>query len=189
MSDPKLYMILLGCRPKGRFTEQHDIFFGIADTLKNLVPYIKNSWPEAKGNIHIDAWKEVSTLNGYRVLVTEKEPNKKEDSSLKLFFINLGGYRKDEFDEFHYKMIIPAADAAGAVKIAKATAFYKKSGFKGAASHIDDKFGLDVDDVYEVPDILPEEFRSKYKISIITDPAAEEDEIHLGYLQLWKIKD
>ena len=30
-------MVLLGCRPPGRFTEQHDIFFGIGNSLKELV--------------------------------------------------------------------------------------------------------------------------------------------------------
>ena len=36
----KLFMLLLGCLLKGRNTEQHDIFFGIAETLKDLVPAI-----------------------------------------------------------------------------------------------------------------------------------------------------
>ncbi|WP_394364615.1 DUF1543 domain-containing protein [Flavobacterium gawalongense] len=34
----KLYMIILGCTPIGRFAEQHDIFFGIGNSLKNLIP-------------------------------------------------------------------------------------------------------------------------------------------------------
>ena len=50
-----LYMIMLGCTPKGRFTEQHDIFFGIGTSLKELVADMKSFWPEAKGKIHIDA--------------------------------------------------------------------------------------------------------------------------------------
>lgn len=51
----KLYMLMLGCKPKGRFTEQHDIFFGIGNSLKDLIPQMKIFWPEAKGQIHIDA--------------------------------------------------------------------------------------------------------------------------------------
>lgn len=65
-------MLLLGCRPPGRLTEQHDIFFGIANELKELVPDIKAFWPEAKGNIHIDAWREVNIVDGIRVKVSEK---------------------------------------------------------------------------------------------------------------------
>ena len=36
----KLYMVMLGCTPEGRFTEQHDIFFGIGYSLKELIPKI-----------------------------------------------------------------------------------------------------------------------------------------------------
>jgi hypothetical protein len=51
MHQPKLFMLLLGCKPLGRNTEQHDIFFGIADSLPELKPEILNFWPEAQGKI------------------------------------------------------------------------------------------------------------------------------------------
>ena len=44
-STLKLYMVMLGCTPKGRFTEQHDIFFGIGNSLKELIPNMKAFWP------------------------------------------------------------------------------------------------------------------------------------------------
>ena len=52
MKTANLYMIMLGCTPKGRFTEQHDIFFGIGTSIKELVPDMKAFWPEAKGKIY-----------------------------------------------------------------------------------------------------------------------------------------
>ena len=52
--EMKLYMVLLGCKPEGRHTEQHDVFFGIAPALKDLIPAFKSFWPEAKGKIHVD---------------------------------------------------------------------------------------------------------------------------------------
>jgi hypothetical protein len=60
MKIANLYMIMLGCTPKGRFTEQHDIFFGIGTSVKELVPDMKAFWPDAKGKIHIDAWQKVT---------------------------------------------------------------------------------------------------------------------------------
>ena len=54
-----LYMVLIGCRPKGRHTEQHDIFFGIASALKDLIPEMYRFWPGAKGNMHIDGWRGI----------------------------------------------------------------------------------------------------------------------------------
>ena len=38
----KLFYILLGATPKGRNIEQHDVFFGIAENVKDLFPAIKD---------------------------------------------------------------------------------------------------------------------------------------------------
>ena len=78
---------------------------------------------------------------------------------------------------------------AEATKKAKATSFYKHFGFKGATSHIDDKYGIDVDDIYNVADILPDTLKYQYSLKIT--PSKEllpEDELHIGYLNLEKIK-
>jgi hypothetical protein len=36
MNDLKLYMLLLGCKPAGRNTEQHDLFFGMRASLSDV---------------------------------------------------------------------------------------------------------------------------------------------------------
>ena len=186
MGELKLYMLLLGCRPKGRLTEQHDIFFGIARELKELIPHIKLSWPEAKGNVHIDAWREVKQVNEFQIKVVSK--TKENSVAPKLFFLNLGGYKPYEFDEFHYKVLAVATTSGEAIQQAKQTAFYQHTGFKGATSHIDDKYGIDIDDVYPVAEILPGFFKSNYSIQITEQKIdAEEDKLHLGYLPLKKI--
>ena len=33
----KLFMTLIGCTPAGRNIEQHDVFFGIGNSLKDIV--------------------------------------------------------------------------------------------------------------------------------------------------------
>lgn len=175
-------MVLVGCRPKGRYTEQHDVFFGIADSLKALVPHINAFWPEVKGAFHIDAWREVTQVNGYAISIEKADSGIKNENHL--FFINLGGYQPGEFEELHYKFLAVAPDSAKATAIAKQTAFYKTAGFKGAASHIDDKYSIDVDDIYNVNDLLTsfKDFRLK-----ITENTGREDEMHLGYLSLPKL--
>jgi len=179
---PKLFMLLIGCTPPGRHIEQHDIYFGIGDHISDLIPDIIKFWPEAKGEIHIDAWREVRLVNGFVITVIAGEP---VENTNKLFFINLGGYKQNEFEEFHYKMIVAAKDKGDAVNKSKKTAFYNHTGFKGANSHIDDKYGLDVDDIYSISDILPSSTKIKYSISILpASPDLQEDEIHLGYFRL-----
>ena len=190
--DLKLYMILLGANPPGRFIEQHDVFFGIGSSLKELVPAMREFWPEAKNTLHIDAWREVTLVDGFCVHVQEKglpEKNSVETNSVKLFFLNLGGYREGEFEEFHYKMVVAAETVSEAIKKARQTAFYKHFGLKGAPSHIDEKFGLDVDDLYKVADILPTQMLANYELVLQpVDELSEPDVLHLEYLLLGKIK-
>jgi hypothetical protein len=185
MEKHKLYMIMLGCTPAGRHTEQHDIYFTISTSLEETVPGIKAFWPEAKGKIHIDAWREVNLVNGFKVEVVAKG-TATEQQDLKLFFINLGGYKAGEFDEPHYKLLAVAPDMAGAVKQAKQTAFYQHTGFAGAASHIDDRYGVDVDDVFEVHEILPGSIRDGFSLVLTEAKDRVPDEVNLGYLKLFK---
>jgi hypothetical protein len=173
-------MVLVGCRPEGRLTEQHDVFFGIGQSLKSLVPQVNSFWPEARGKWHVDSWREVTAVDGFRVEIgTEDAPA----AATRLYFVNLGGYRPGDFEEYHYKMLAASPDMAGAVKRSKATAFYRHMGFNGAESHVDDKFGVDVDDLHLVEDLLPE----KFSIRLYPDPELPDDALHIGYFPIKKL--
>lgn len=186
MKNLKLYMIMLGCRPNGRFTEQHDIFFGIEENLKSLIPKMKEFWPEAKGKIHIDVWREVTCVDNFSIEIVPKSESLLQESQL--FFINLGGYKENEFEEYHYKVLAVAETLGEASKIAKQTSFYKHCGFKGATSHIDDKFGVDVDDIYNVKEILELDIKEQFGLKITkSEIEITQDKLHIGYLKLEKI--
>jgi len=184
--DPKLFMVLIGCKPLGRHTEQHDIFFGISPSMKELLPQIIAFWPEAEGDLHIDGWREVNKVDGFQVKVVERNINAHQTllPSPQLFFINLGGYKENEFDEFHYKMLVASEDKADAVKRAKSTAFYKHTQFDGAKSHIDDKYGVDVDDLYQIEEVLNEALKKQFCIELTPKQGSVEDQLHLGYFKL-----
>ena len=176
----KLYYVILGATPKGRNTEQHDVFFGIAENFEKLIPSLKEFWSDAK--IHIDAYQEVNFVDGYQVSVKEKSSEK---SSEQLFFVNMGGYKKGFFTEFHEQHLLVEESMAAAIKRIKKTEFYKNMGFAGAVSHVDDKFGVDIDDLYAVEDILPDEMKAKYSIHLTkTDSQDHENPMHIGYLKV-----
>ena len=183
MEEYKLFMLLLGCRPAGRNTEQHDIYFGIAKSLKDLIPDIRSFW-KGSGNIHIDAWRVVNKVDGYEIKITEKTTNEPEEN--KLFFINLGGYKENEFEEFHYKKLMVSENKGEAIAAAKQTTFYKHTGFgKLATSHIDDKFGIDVDDIFEIKDILTNKDKLNFSVTINKiETDLPEDILNLGYYKL-----
>ncbi len=184
MADLKLYMLLLGCKPDGRHTEQHDVFFGIGTSLKDLVPDIVDFWPEAAGRIHIDAWREVTVVDGYPIKVLARSNSPERNEQQKLFFINLGGYKENDFEEYHYKCLAVGATAAEAIKQAKEQTFWKHT----ISSHIDDKYGIDVDDVYEIEEVLAPRLKENYSVVMERGgkPSAD-DELHPGYLKLSKL--
>lgn len=188
-TEMKLYMLLLGSKAPGRHVEQHDFFFGIAASLKELVPDIKTFWKNTGSTLHVDGWREVGHVDGYRIKVILKE----EANVLtehRLFFINLGGYQSGKLEEQHYTILTVQTERAAAIQQSKKTVFFRNNtiaGMKGANSHIDDKYGIDVDDIYNIEDMLSSELKEKYHIEITPAEGLPEDEVHLGYFRLEKL--
>jgi hypothetical protein len=178
MPELKLFMILLGCKPPGRHVEQHDFFFGIAASLKDLVPDIKAFWPDAD-DIHLDGWREVNMVDNYKIRIGLRSENNSQQSP-KLFFINLGGYTQNKFEEQHYVLLTVKDNKADAFKTAKQTLFYQE----GISTHIDDKYGIDVDDLYEIEEVLTASQKGKYQIELSPASGVAEDLIKLGYFKL-----
>ncbi len=186
-----LYMVQLGGRPKGRLIEQHDIFFGVANEVSELVDAINHHWPEVKNKWHVDSYRAITQVDDYAIKLVESNHQLESDNDLKLFFINLGGYQQGSFEEFHYKLLIVASSQTDAIKQAKQSEFYKQFTFKdtssafNAASHIDDKFEVDIDDIYNVNDLI-----SNIKILIELNPSVDikEDKEHVGYLSIKNLK-
>ena len=163
-------MCLIGCKPSGRHIEQHDIFFGIATSPGELVGQMEAFWPDG-GKLHLDAWRKVTRVGDVLIEVKERpviasaatvagsdlEPVPGPGSRY-LYFINMGGYEPGVFEEYHAKLLCVQPDKGGAIKAAKESPFYKQS----AQSHIDDQYGVDIDDLYNVEDILASDLKDRY---------------------------
>ncbi len=182
MNTPQLFMILLGCKPLGRHTEQHDIFFGIAHNLKELIPAMRAFWPEAKGKIHIDAYRIVKQVEGFDVKVIDKQQSVPANVH-QLFFLNLGGYQTDVFEELHYKMLLVDSEKDEAVKRSKKSTFFKQN----ITPHIDDKYGVDVDDIFNIEEVLPKAMKEKYQLCFTRNENIKEDDLMLGYIPINKL--
>lgn len=176
-------MCLIGCTPPGRHIEQHDIFFGIASTAKELIEQMAAFWPDG-GRLHLDSWRKVTYVDHMKVEVVEK--TEAADSNVdtlqnNLYFINLGGYQPATFDELHHKLITIQPDKAGAIQCAKSTSFYQQA----QGTHVDDQYGVDIDDLYNVEDILPAAVKEKYSLRLTKNSdLAEIDRWHIGYTKL-----
>lgn len=186
-----LYMIKIGAKPKGRLIEQHDIFFGVADDISELVPIVDKHWPEVSGKWHFDAYRTVTKVDNYRVEWSEENQLETDLNGLKLFFINLGGYLPGHFEEYHHKLLIVATNQDEAVSIAKEKDFYQQytyddGGCASSVSHIDDKMSVDIDDIYDVNGLLSQ---GRLIITAITENIdLPEDEQVIGYISLKSMK-
>jgi hypothetical protein len=189
MNNPTLFMLMLGCKPPGRHTEQHDVMFTVADDFLSTEQDARAFWPESE-KIHIDAYRTVTKVDRYKISIVQKGTAK---TTLKLFFVNLGGYIPDVFDEFHYKILVVAKTIGEAQRIAKRSPFclHHPGPSKNALPHIDDEYGVDVDDTYHVEDILPDHIKESFSIEIedvLFEMGMIEDKISIGYQRYEKIR-
>ncbi|MBK0378458.1 DUF1543 domain-containing protein [Mucilaginibacter segetis] len=187
MEEHFLFMILLGSKAPSRNVEQHDFFFGIARNLKELVPAMRAFWPEAGKSLHIDGWRKITAVEGYRINIIS---NTGEYAGKRVFFINLGGYCSGRLEEQHYTMLTVQDDRLSALSASKRTEFFRTATIakvKGANAHIDEKYGIDVDEIYRVDELLSEQDKQEWHISLNQEQGIQPDEIHLGYLQLHQL--
>ena len=184
----KLYLLLLGAEIPGRVVEQHDYFFSIAENLAELVPAVKAFWPQAGASLHLDGWREVTKVDNYSVSIVRID-DPIPANTLKLFFLNLGGYTTGKLEEQHYTILTIQENRKQAVQAAKNNLFFKTNSLKGiATAHIDEKYGLDVDSIHHIEDLISSDLKAKYRIVFADGTKLPDDKIHLGYFKLNKIK-
>jgi hypothetical protein len=80
-------MLLIGASPPERNIEQHDVFFGIGDSINDLIPDVLAFWP-GNNKLHFDAWREITSVNGYEVkVVLKNETSKTAHSNYSLLIL------------------------------------------------------------------------------------------------------
>lgn len=93
----KLYMISLGGKVKSCNVEVHDVQFVVADHIDETIVLLKSVWYGLDEKLHMDSYKEIIGADGFTVRLIKKKP----DSNKQLFFVQLGGYKKDSTQELH----------------------------------------------------------------------------------------
>ena len=214
--DLVLFSILMGCKPKGRNVEQHDVFFGVARHIDELTEDLKSFWyktivgelgeavkrsiPGAdtaalkddllkslsrRDKVHIDAWTKVQYADGYKVSVQLKSASPAEHGQ-KLYFINLGGYKENEFEEYHKKLFIVAASVSEAMEKIMHHEFMKEYspsdlGIAGSA-HLDDQYKID----FEADDVVcvSEAIGDHYTLALEKVESHPADEMVVGYTHI-----
>jgi hypothetical protein len=182
MKNLKLFVVLLGGKPEGRMIEQHDIFVGVAEELKELIHDMEVFWPGV--DLHIDGYTALNFIDGYKFEFHPKtEIETASDEEPKLYFINLGGYKSPDLEEYHKKLLIVAKTLPEAVSKAKEDSFYKEGQNESAdRSHVDDKEAID--DIICISDSLPNFYIALVKMP---DEFVPYSDTRIGYLQYSKL--
>ncbi len=116
----KLFAVLVGGKHARALIELHDVQFVAAASIEAAVPVLRRRWWGIPASLHIDAYAEIDTLDGFRV---EPAPAAKAPrGALSLYFVNTGGYVDGAFAEEHAYSFHVGADKRAIWAAAKARA-------------------------------------------------------------------
>lgn len=156
MADEKLFVVIVGGYPDGAHVEVHDVRFVVGRDLPDCFDDLKAQWWGPQKRFHIDAWGVLEWADGFDVAIS----NGVALESPRLWFVNLGGYLSDRFQEMHKNVFVVADTAAEA----KTRALNMAPDWSSA--HRDVLF--DVENTIDVASTLAADFQ------ISLTPAAEE---------------
>ncbi|HEX2590997.1 MAG TPA: DUF1543 domain-containing protein [Rhizomicrobium sp.] len=111
----KLFAVYIGGEMKGANIEVHDIRFVAAETITDTYAELRRQWWGIPKSLHLDCWAAIDSADGYEVTL-RPEPF---DGAEKLYYVNLGGYDRNEFLEKHRNAFVVASSEADAKTRAK----------------------------------------------------------------------
>ena len=121
-----LYLVVLGGRAKKANVELHDVRWVVGSKIEDTFDSLRNGWFGSSEGLHIDSYKRIQYIDGYRINLINFENNKIEKGKLKknkikkyLWFVNLGGYYPTSMQEKHEFGLVVASNKLEAKNIAK----------------------------------------------------------------------
>ena len=135
----KLFSVFLGGRAYKCNTELHDVVFTLGEKIEDTFTDLLEKWFGLPDRLHIDSWVDLNIVEGYKISLSKK----KNMSVKKLYFVNLGAYEKNRFEELHESKFMVDESKIKVKKRAKELLLVGKE-----QVHLDDLY--DVDDCIEI---------------------------------------
>ena len=165
----KLFAVFLGGRADKCNIELHDVVFTCAKDIQSSYTDLLDKWFGNPKRLHIDSWIELKYIDGYKIQLSKSKPILKE----KLYFINLGGYDKNKFEELHESKFLVGPNRIDIKKRAK------KSLLLGYDQ-------VHTDDLYDVDDCIEIDKVSGYYIHLTKTDILPKLNFNNGYLPIPK---
>jgi len=122
-----LYLIVLGGRAKKANIELHDVRWVVGSKIEDTYENLRKNWFGSIDGLHIDSYKKIEYIDGYRIHLKNFEKNKKKNKQSinknnpkkNLWFVNIGGYDPSSMQEKHEFGLVVASSSLEAKNIAK----------------------------------------------------------------------
>ena len=122
-----LFLVVVGGRSPKANIELHDVRWVIGSKIEDTFDQLRNDWFGSYSGLHIDSYKKIESIDGYKINLRNKENNKtknkiyKKDKipNKKLWFVNIGGYDPSSMQEKHEFGLIVASSPSEAKTKAK----------------------------------------------------------------------
>tara|TARA_B100000965_G_scaffold223810_1_gene187298 strand:- start:1828 stop:2382 length:555 start_codon:yes stop_codon:yes gene_type:complete len=161
-----LFIVVLGGRILKGNIEMHDVKWVLGESIEDTFPELRNQWPGKKHGLHIDSYKRIQYVDGYKIVVSKSNIDKSSNPQTEgkfLWFINLGGYDPNKMYEEHKFTLTVAKKAIDAKKKAKMN---WESNLK--SKHNDDFSNINnfdkIDDIHSIKKI------KSWEINLVNDP-------------------
>lgn len=112
MGDIKLFMFYVGGHFRNSNIELHDVRFTLGKKPQDCYDDLRQQWWGTPSSLHVDSWAEITHADGYEVRLSDQPFTGPE----KLFFLNLGGYNAEDFEEVHKNVLIVSNDQKSAIQ-------------------------------------------------------------------------
>ena len=121
-----LFLVVLGGRAKLANVELHDVRWVVGSKIEDTYDVLKRDWFGTSKGLHIDSYKKINYVDGYKINLKKRENKKLENKFFNgnkikknLWFVNIGGYDPSSMQEKHEFGLVVASSKLQAKKIAK----------------------------------------------------------------------
>ena len=122
-----LYLVVLGGRAKKANIELHDVRWVVGSKIEDTYDTLRKDWFGSLKGLHIDSYKKIKYIDGYKINLINLEKDKiekkqlvKKNKALKyLWFVTIGGYNPTSIQEKYEFGLVIASNKFEAKNIAK----------------------------------------------------------------------
>ena len=122
-----LFLVVLGGRANKANVELHDVRWVVGSKIEDTYDVLRKDWFGSPNGLHIDSYKRIKYVDGYRINLKKFEQNKIENKQLLnqispkkyLWFVNIGGYSPNSMQEKHDFGFVVASSKLEAKNFAK----------------------------------------------------------------------